>query len=110
MRAGILKHWVNLQSHEDVQDPVTGDITEVWTTQASVWAEVAPLSGREFIAANAIQSEIRARITIRYREDVTSDWRILFRNKIYNIAAILPDMWSGLDYLTLPCTEGVNDG
>ncbi|PIF22183.1 MULTISPECIES: phage head closure protein [Pantoea] len=110
MRAGILKHKIDLQSHEDVQDPVTGEITEIWETQASVWAEVAPLSGREFIAANAIQSEIRVRITIRYRDDVNSDWRILFRGQIYNIAAILPDLWSGLDYLTLPCTEGVNNG
>jgi len=110
MRAGILKHWIELQSHTLIQDPITGDITEVWTTQASVWAEVAPLSGREFIAANAVQSEVRARITLRYRDDVDSDWRISFRGKIYNIEAILPDLWSGLDYMTLPCSEGLNDG
>jgi len=110
MRAGILKHWVELQSHEEIQDPVTGEITLIWQTQASVWAEVAPLSGREFIAANAIQSEITVRITLRYRNDINSDWRILFRGDIYNIAAILPDLWSGLDYITLPCTQGVNNG
>jgi len=110
MRAGILKHYVALQEHHDVWDPITGDISLIWETMEEVWAEVAPLSGREFIAANATQSEVIARITIRYREDITSDWRILFRDKIYNIEAILPDMLSGLDYLTLPCSQGVNDG
>ncbi|NIG13016.1 phage head closure protein [Pantoea sp. Al-1710] len=110
MFARILKHRLELQQPQEVQDPVTGDITLAWTTIAYVWGEVAPLSGREFIAAQAVQTEISVRITIRYRSDITNDWRILFRNQIYNIAAVLPDLLSGLDYITLPCTEGLNDG
>jgi len=110
MQAGKLKHYVDLQEHVAHQDPQFGDITFTWETRASVWAEVAPLSGREFIAAAVLQSEIQVRITIRYRADITNEWRILFRDKIYNIQAVLPDPWSGLDYLTLPCSEGVNDG
>lgn len=31
-------------------------------------------------------------------------------NRIYNIEGVLPDNCSGRKYLTLPYSEGVNDG
>ncbi|HEM0058926.1 TPA: head-tail adaptor protein, partial [Escherichia coli] len=36
--------------------------------------------------------------------------RVLFRGKLYSIEGILPDPDSGLEYLTLACSEGVKDG
>ena len=36
--------------------------------------------------------------------------RILHRGKIYNIEGVLPDDESGLQWLTLPYSEGVKDG
>lgn len=36
--------------------------------------------------------------------------RITHRGKVYNIAGVLPDNMSGLEYITLPVSEGVNDG
>jgi hypothetical protein len=36
--------------------------------------------------------------------------RILHNGKIYNPAGFLQDMVSGLSYLTIPCSEGVNAG
>jgi len=110
MDAGILKHKVDLQFFSETQDPTTGDITKSWVSVQKVWAEVAPLSGREFVTANALASEVVARLTIRYREDINADWRIVHRGKIYNVEAVLPDLLSGLDYLTLPCSQGLNDG
>ncbi|HDG7399279.1 phage head closure protein, partial [Klebsiella pneumoniae] len=53
---------------------------------------------------------VTTRITIRYREGVTRKHRILFRGRIYNIEGVLPDPRSGREYLTLPCSEGANDG
>lgn len=110
MRAGKLRHHVTLQSAEFSQDPVTGEVIPSWLEVAKLWAAIEPLSGREFIAAAAGQSEVAARVVIRYRPGVTSAMRILHRGKVYNIQGVLADMDSGLDYLTLPCSEGVNDG
>lgn len=110
MQAGKLRHRVQLQMKEKVQDPVTGAIESVWQDVSTLWAQVAPLSVREFIAAQAEQGEVTTRITIRYRADITRQHRLVYRGKIYNIEGVLPDQKSGREYLTLPCSEGVNDG
>uniref|UniRef100_UPI001F4AE784 phage head closure protein n=1 Tax=Klebsiella pneumoniae TaxID=573 RepID=UPI001F4AE784 len=54
-------------SAEREQNPTTGAVINTWRDVATLWAEVAPLSAREFIAAQASQGEVTTRITIRYR-------------------------------------------
>lgn len=110
MRAGKLRHLVTLQKLEQIQNPTTGELVKGWSDVANVWADIQNLSAREFISAQAVQSEIIARIVIRYRSDVEPKMRIKYRNKVYNIHGALPDLKSGLEYLTLPVSEGVNDG
>jgi SPP1 family predicted phage head-tail adaptor len=110
MQAGKLRHHVSLQKPVKTQNPSTGAVVNSWQETAKLWAEVAPLSAREFVAAQATQSEVTTRITIRFRSDVTPKHRIVYAGKIYNIEGVLADDKSGRDYLTLPCSEGVNDG
>lgn len=108
--AGRLRHRVQLQSQVHTQNPTTGEITTSWQTQATVWAAVEPLSAREFIAAQSTQSEVTARITIRYLPGINAAWRVVHRGQVYNIHGVLVDKVSGLEYLTLPVSVGVNDG
>lgn len=110
MNAGKLRHRVTIQNFSEQQDPYTGEITKKWSDMSTVWAQVAPLSVREFIAAAAEQGEVTTRITIRKIDNLTNQSRILFRGKTYNIHGVLPDNVSGLDYLSLATSEGVNDG
>lgn len=109
--AGVLRHRVTIQRPDYDHDPDTNDLVTVWTT---VWdkvpAAVEALSAKEFIASQAVQSQVSARITIRYREGLTASMRILHNGRIYNIEGVLPDPDSGRAWLTLPCSEGVNDG
>jgi SPP1 family predicted phage head-tail adaptor len=78
---------------------------------AEVWAAVEPLSAREFIASAATQSAVTARITIRYRENLDASMRLVHNGKVYNIAGLLPDSWSGLEYLTIPAAiQGPDEG
>lgn len=108
--AGRLRHRVTIQRKVGSQNPNTGAITYTWVDVATVWAEVAPLSAREFVASQAMPSEVSTRITIRHRDDVTAQCRALHRGKVFNIHGVLADQVSGLEYLTLPCSEGVNNG
>ncbi|GHB30484.1 phage head closure protein [Salinicola rhizosphaerae] len=110
MQAGKLRHRVRLESKQLTQNPQTGAMVESWQPVATVWASIEPLSAREFIAAGAEQSSVTTRIVIRYREGVTAQMRAVSRGKTYNIEGVLPDPRSGREYLTLPCSEGVNDG
>lgn len=110
MQAGKLRHRVLLQGKVQQQDPLTGAVESSWVDVATLWAEVSPLSVREFVAAQAGQGEVTTRIKIRYRAGVTRHQRILHRGQIFNIEGVLADPGSGREYLTLPCSEGVNDG
>lgn len=113
LSAGRLRHKITIQEPRQQQDPDTGAIRTVWVDFATdVAAEIAPLSVREFIASNQMQSQITARITIRHRAGLTARMRILHPStgKLYNPAGWLADPDSGLEYLTAPCSEGVNAG
>lgn len=109
LAAGRLRQWVMLQKPIYQQDPDTGDMVPTWVDVADVWAALEPLSAREFVASQALQSQVSARITIRYRSDVDATWRILYMEKVYNIEGVLSDKDSGMEYLTLPVSEGVHD-
>lgn len=105
--AGELRHRVDLQEPVTTQDPETGEMETVWTTVARPWAKIAPMSGREFVAAAAEQSEVRGKITIRYRGDCDATMRVVHRGKWYAIHAVLPDAESGIEHLTLMTGEGM---
>lgn len=110
-RAGQYRHRVDIQDWTEVRDPDTGGFTEAWVTVfENVPARIAPASGREFLAAQAIQSEIVARIVIRARPGLKAKQRILHNGDIYNVYAWLPDQESGRDYVSAPCSRGVNEG
>lgn len=110
MEFAKLRHRIILQRRTAVQSPVTGAMEYAWNNIAELWANVVALSVRDFIAAQVENVKVTARVTIRYREDIQDKDRILFRGKIYSIEGVLPDPDSGLEYLTLPCSEGVKDG
>ena len=107
--AGSLRHKVEIQEQVTTTD-ADGQTDKVWQRVALVWAAVAPMSAKEFVAAQAIQSEVTTRITIRYRAGIKAAMRVLHRGKIYNVQGVLSDRESGLEYLTLPCSEGANAG
>lgn len=110
MKAGELRHRVSIQANQDIQDPDTGAMTPAWVEIGKAWAAIEPLSAREFISAQAVQSKVTTRITMRYRDGITAAMRLVHNGRIYNIEGTLADKDSGLEYLTLPCSEGVNEG
>lgn len=111
MRAGDLRHRILFQRLEPGVDPETQEpVPGAWVDVVTLYAAIEPLSARDFIAAQAVQSEVVGRIVIRRRTDITAAMRGVYRGRIYNIHGVLPDPKSGLEYLTLPYSEGVNDG
>lgn len=110
-RAGQYRHRIDIQDWTEIRDHDTGGFTEAWVTVfEGVPARIAPASGKEFLAAQAIQSEIVARIVIRARPGLKAKQRILHNGDIYNVHAWLPDQESGRDYVSAPCSRGVNEG
>lgn len=112
IEAGILRHRVTIQRPVYGQSPTGAPEPQTWEDvfPNKIAARVNPLSGREYITANQIKSAVTTRITVRHFAGLNAEMRILFRDKIYNIQAVLPDNDSGLEYDNLMCIEGVNAG
>ena len=66
IRAGALNRRITLQSRSVSQDASGGQIN-TWADVATIWASIEPLSGRELMAAQAVQSAVSHQITIRYQ-------------------------------------------
>ena len=109
-RAGRLRHRVSLQEYVELVDPSTGARDNDWREIAKIWASIEPLSARDFIQSSALQSQVTTRITIRFRAGVNASMRIVHKGRVYNVTGVLADRDTGLEYLTLPCTEGANAG
>lgn len=90
MRAGTLRHRVTIQQNTPTQDAF-GEPIESWSTYATVWAAVEPLTGNErFVPVGAqVQATVSTRIRIRYRDGVTNQMRVLWGSRIYRIEAVL---------------------
>ena len=107
---GRLRHRVDINQKIDVQDS-EGCIQSSFVAWAQdVPAEVVPVSGREFVAADATQSAVVARITIRYREGLLASMQIVHNGRIYNPLAVLRDGDSGMEFVSFPCSEGPTSG
>lgn len=116
--AGRLRHRVDIQQPVEAQDDTTGEmvVTGWVNVYANVPAEIAPLSAREFIASEALQSTVAGRITVRYRIGVTAKMRCKHDDHhgtitYYQLASKpIRDPVQGLEWLTLPVEEGVYIG
>ena len=74
------------------------------------WANVNPLSARELLAAEAIKSEVKSRVIMRYNRNVTAQMRLLIDGVPHNIAGIVRDPETGMEWMTLPVTSGTSVG
>ena len=105
-----LRHRVSIQTFTTVQDSNTGAVTDTWANVfTDVPAEVYPMSGREFVAAQGIQAGVTTKITIRDIGSVQPRMRVVHGSDIYNIKAVLPDPTLAR-HVTLMCEVGVNAG
>lgn len=88
MKTGKLRHKIIIQ-----QSSVTvgsgGLATESWTSFATIYAAVEPLTGREFFEAAAKMPSVTTRFRIRYLAGVTPGMRISYDGKYYDITNVL---------------------
>ncbi|MCB0190645.1 MAG: phage head closure protein [Anaerolineae bacterium] len=90
MRAGKLRHRVVIQQNTPTRD-TDGAELESWSTVATVWAAVIPLSGREqFINAEDQTVALSStRIEMRYRSGLTTRMRVTWSGHTYDIQRIV---------------------
>lgn len=118
MRSGRLRHLVSLQIRQDSQQP-GGQVVHSYVETAKIWANVSPLSGREFFAAQQVNSEITTKITVRFRPEIDSTYRIVHTvnrsvsppwTDVYDVLAVVADEKTNRRELALMCVRRVAEG
>lgn len=109
LSAGRLRDRVSVEQQIDTIDS-SGFPVKVWESIGNFWASIEPLSVREFLSSQQMQSQVNTRIVMRYNPAVTASMRIIGNEVIFNIAGILRDPDSGREWMTLPCSSGTDDG
>ena len=107
MRSGRLRHRCILQSKTYAQDAYGAEVV-TWSTEATVWGAIEPLSGKEFFSQDSVQAEARVRIVIRYYSGVLTTWRVKHDNLIYDIKHVQNESTRDRT-MELMCSQGVTD-
>ena len=106
--AGQLDKQITIQVRTLDQDDA-GQPTETWATFATVYANIKPLVGRDYLAARQLVDEISHDITIRYRRGIKPKMRILYLDRYFEIVAPPIDADERREWLYLKCKEVVTD-
>lgn len=107
--AGRLRWRISLQQRSDTIN-ARGEAVPTWTTVASMFAEMQPLRGREFLAAGQMQAPVDVRFRVRYRPGITAVQRVLCDGVPYEIVGQPIDVDGVHRTIEIMCTSGVRDG
>jgi SPP1 family predicted phage head-tail adaptor len=104
INATNFRYLVKLVTPNLTRDSFGGTRIDDATVFAEVWAAVEALSattfGREVFSGQQKTSEVTHRVTIRYLDGVTSSMNVWFRNRQFQIEAVVdPDEQQKVLYL-----------
>jgi SPP1 family predicted phage head-tail adaptor len=88
MRAGRLNQKITLRSHTATKNAI-GEVVVAYSDVATVWAAVEPQKASEKVSGGLVLGESTYKVLIRYRSDVTSEWRIAWGDKTLEISSVL---------------------
>jgi len=93
MRAGRLRHRLNLQQQVETKDEYGAAII-TWSTTATVWGGVEALYGFEATTADQVSSQLQVRVVIRYDTawaGIDTTWRVMDANtsRKYDISSVI---------------------
>lgn len=102
MRAGKLRHRITLQSPAVTRDEFGAEV-QTWADERTVWAQVEPLSGREYLEARATTQEITHRIRTRYQPDkaLHPTWRVKWGARVFLIESVQNRMERGEEWIVM---------
>lgn len=98
MNPGKLDRRIDIQKRVVSKDS-TGSRVETWADESKVWAELVKQTGREATNGDAERSQDNQQFRIRFRTLNTTDYRILYRSKFYNITGITEEQGRAVSLL-----------
>ena len=101
--AGELNRRMTVMAYSDAPR-ADGGITKAETNLGQRWASIEPLSGREYMEAAQMGSEVTHRIRLRYFDGLTTKHHLTYGGRTFNIVSML-DLNEGGVVHELMCKE-----
>ena len=94
--SGMLNRKIEFQ--RQVTAPTSsGGETVAWSTYANAWAHIKPMTGSEKLKFDRLGFEQMMKVIIRYRGDLTTLDKVVYRSEQYQIRSIVnieeADQW-----------------
>lgn len=84
----MLRQRIMIQAKTETRD-ARGGVTETWTTIATRWGSIEPLSAREILNAQQVDARVSHRVTLRYYPGLTPEHRLLKDARVFHIEAVV---------------------
>lgn len=88
MRAGQYRHRVAIKDKTVTRDSYGGEVI-TWSTVATVWADIRPIRGREYLEMDQSQADITHRVYLRYRPGIEPTMRLEFESRTFHIESVI---------------------
>lgn len=92
MDPGRLRHRVVIQAQNTTATSDFGHGYANWTTAATVWASIEPLSGRELFQAKQVQPDATHKIMIRGGQTITPLNRLSHEGRYFNVLSVTNEL------------------
>lgn len=108
VHVGELRHRLTIQTPTAAAPGTYGEQALTWTTYATVWGKVEPVSGSERYSMAQERADVTHVVTIRYCGGITTNMRVVFTcdgvTHTMNIRGVLTEEYRATR-MTLLCTE-----
>ena len=106
MKISKLRHFIEIQHRIESKNEF-GEAEYTWEEFVKTWAEIKPITSKEFFSAQGVQNETTHRVIIRYITGIKPDMRIIFENRVFEITSIR-DYFERHKFLEIMCKENLN--
>ena len=90
MRGGTLRQYCTIRNLVETPSTATGELVQSWSTvSTAVWADIQPVSGREYWLAQQFESRVDTRITIRYMSGISVKGKVVQGTTEYDVLSIV---------------------
>ena len=95
MKLGKMRYRITIESPATLNDE-DGFNTEVFNEFTTVWADITPVSSKEYLSSDQTVAEVTSKIYVRYISRINTLMRIRCGERLFNIISILQDIRLGI--------------
>jgi SPP1 family predicted phage head-tail adaptor len=85
---GEFRHIITFQKKSGEQNDY-GEVIDQWEDITTTRAAIYPISGKEFFAAEKINSEVTHKVNLRFSPSITTDLRVKFGERFFRIESAI---------------------